>query len=289
MNPISKFEFSALPEDLKGHVLTFIESKDLEIDELKATACRVITLMDKQNKSIFDKKIQEIFNQYKAKRIAELSNKYCAYKSKYDRKIQRCTYIIMGGYSDSYFDLRDEMRNNYNNPSYTYYTYDSFSLDKHPHLCTKDQEYLKAYHPARRPELLDALFTGCNLPGAQHSIDKYTPEVEKDIKDIVRLIPDSIHCRLGELRLRHEVSALGAACMNPNIPIHMIEWLLQHGANPNETWSELQEPSSTHVRIVDSLKYDTAWFRPDNNHTFFYLSDRNDDLLYLFARYGAIT
>ena len=99
------------------------------------------------------------------------------------------------------------------------YVYSNYYLDE------------SKFDPKGTPELLDAFFTGCNLPFANHSIYIYTPQIEKDIKEIVRLSPSTIHCNMGHMICRNLVTPLHAACMNVNIPIHMIEFLLQNGAN----------------------------------------------------------
>jgi len=83
------------------------------------------------------------------------------------------------------------------------------------------------------PELLDACFTGCDLPYARHSMRTYTQEVEDDIKEIVRQSPMTVLCNFGTLRCRDRVTPLAAACANKNIPIHMIDFLLQNGADPS--------------------------------------------------------
>jgi hypothetical protein len=83
------------------------------------------------------------------------------------------------------------------------------------------------------PELLDACFTGCDLPFARYSMETYTQEVEDDIKEIVRQSPMTVHCNFGTLRCRDRITPLAAACVNENIPIYMIDFLLQNGANPS--------------------------------------------------------
>jgi hypothetical protein len=93
----------------------------------------------------------------------------------------------------------------------------------------------REFDPKGNPQLLDALFTGCRFPFADSTFQEYTPEIEQDIKDIVKLTPRSMNCVLGALRCRNEVSPLAAACINNNIPLHIVEFLLQQGANPKVT------------------------------------------------------
>lgn len=99
----------------------------------------------------------------------------------------------------------------------------------------RDWDTGRQFDPKGNPQLLDALFTGCELPYAKSTFNDYTPEIEKDIKDIVKLTPQSLNCILGTLRCRTEVPPLVAACVNVNIPLHIVEFLLQQGANPNAT------------------------------------------------------
>ena len=141
------------------------------------------------------------------------------------------------------------------------------------------QRFLRGFDPTRHPQLVDALFTGCSLTFANHSVTKYTHAVGNDIKDIVRCMPGSLHSRMGTLLHRQDVPALGAACFNPNIPIHMIEWLLEHGANPNETVSCISGHPKQ-IRIVDVLTYEREWCTTLTD-------DRADELLSLFEKYGA--
>lgn len=107
----------------------------------------------------------------------------------------------------------------------------------------------KEFDPKGNPQLLDALFTGCEL-FAKSTFRTYTSEIEEDIKKIVELTPQSMNCILGTLRCIDEVPPLAAACFNTNIPIHIIEFLLKKGANPNATL----KINNHAVRILSELK-----------------------------------
>ena len=89
------------------------------------------------------------------------------------------------------------------------------------------------FDPKFTPELLDAFFTGCTLPCQSHTHTTYTQEIEDDIKEIIIQSPQTIHCNMGHLRCRDKMTPLAAACSNKNIPIHMIEFLLENGADHN--------------------------------------------------------
>lgn len=119
--------------------------------------------------------------------------------------------------------------------------------------------------------LLDALFTGCRFPYTPSTFNVYTPEIENDIKEIVRLTPQSMNCTLGTLRSRDNVSPLAAACFNTNIPLHIIEFLFQQGADPNATLDVNGHP----VRILADLESNMS-------------AERFAAIKALFIRYGAV-
>lgn len=85
------------------------------------------------------------------------------------------------------------------------------------------------------PQLLDALSTGLRLPCVRASLSNFTPSVIDDIKSIVTLTPQSLNCQLGRMRCRDQVPPLFIACCNGNIPIDVIEFLLENGANPKDS------------------------------------------------------
>jgi hypothetical protein len=244
MNSISQFNFSALPTDLKNYILAFAEPTDLNPHELKITVRNLVMLMNKRNKSVLDKKIQELF----------VTCTFSAWKQKYSR------------YNGQY-ELNSARWNELSSRSFSSNDPDA------------DQRFLEKFNPIRRPQLLDALSTGCRLPYAYHSVSEYTPDVEQDIKEMVQLMPESLDCRVGCLRLRDEVPPLGMACMNPNIPVSMVDWLLEHGANANETWSGAND-SSRQVGIALCLKYDD-WCGLG--------SERTEALVAIFEKHGART
>ena len=81
------------------------------------------------------------------------------------------------------------------------------------------------------PILIDMLFTGCNLPRADSTFKNFNKEIFEDIKKIIKLFPSFINCNFGQLRCRTNITPLQAACYNVNIPIYVIEYLLDNGAN----------------------------------------------------------
>ncbi len=100
-------------------------------------------------------------------------------------------------------------------------------------------------NPKGAPHLLDALFTGQKITSKSHAFyrcgllfstfHKYNQEIENDIKEIVKLTPQSVNCILGKNSVTGDLTPLVVACINPNIPVHIIEFLLEKGANPNTT------------------------------------------------------
>lgn len=92
------------------------------------------------------------------------------------------------------------------------------------------------YDPKGPPQLLDALFTECDLPLAKSSLLKYDMTVEKDIKFMITFMLESMDCVFGELRCRSDVTPLHAAVANNIIPVHIIKFMFEHGADANATF-----------------------------------------------------
>lgn len=245
MNPINPF--SKLPEDMQRHILSFINPMDeryVSARTVKQSAARIYALITKESRITTTEKIQELKKPY-------LAAKYSTYESSHEALV------------NWYKSLQE-------NPS---------RLDN-PFFGHVDREFLARFNPSAKPHLLDALFTGCNLPFAEHSQSKYTEEVENDIKEIVQLMPESLNYGFGCLRLRANVPPLGAAIVNNNIPISLIEWLFQNGANPNATWGCENNPREN-IRIINCLKNDYIWFSELSSH-------RRQSLIEIFERYGAV-
>jgi hypothetical protein len=84
------------------------------------------------------------------------------------------------------------------------------------------------------PILLDIMFANCVFPHAFSSLqstDISGVDLEKDIEEIVALLPSSVNCEYGRLRSREQVTPLFAACINKNISLNIIKILIQCGAN----------------------------------------------------------
>ena len=83
------------------------------------------------------------------------------------------------------------------------------------------------------PILIDALFSGCDIPLAYSSHKYFTAEIFSDIREIIYLIPRTINSDWGYIRCRNGVTPLFAACINTDVPLKAIEFLLSKGANKN--------------------------------------------------------
>lgn len=85
------------------------------------------------------------------------------------------------------------------------------------------------------PHLIDALGSGSNykafLGFYTTTFHAYTPRIEDEIKEIVRLMPQSINCRSVKIGAIKNASPLYAACLNTSVPLHIIEFLLKNGAD----------------------------------------------------------
>ena len=109
---------------------------------------------------------------------------------------------------------------------YTRYNND---YDYHYKSCLKRNQKKCTSHPI----LIDILFSGCNLPSALSSYERFTSELEEDLKKCIQLFPDCVNSTFGQLRCRYYVTPLHAACFNDYIPINIIEYLVIHGADTN--------------------------------------------------------
>jgi hypothetical protein len=100
------------------------------------------------------------------------------------------------------------------------------------------------------PQLLDAVSTGSGKLLSLCTFNEYSSEIERDIFQIVRLMPQSLFCAFGQMRCRLKVTPLAMACVNNNIPLSIIEFFFQQGADANATliWS------ISPIKILHDLK-----------------------------------
>lgn len=84
------------------------------------------------------------------------------------------------------------------------------------------------------PLLVDLFNTGNILPCTYCSKNVFCEkQLYEDIKNIIKIIPDAIDSTFGQMRCRTRVTPLYAAITNENIPVYMIEYLLENGASKN--------------------------------------------------------
>ena len=79
--------------------------------------------------------------------------------------------------------------------------------------------------------LIDLLCTGCDLPCALSSHYIFTDDTFNDLKEIIRIVPQSLMSNCGQLRCRYYLSPLDMACHNINIPMYVIKYILNQGAD----------------------------------------------------------
>lgn len=92
-----------------------------------------------------------------------------------------------------------------------------------------------AYNTDEPSQLMDALMTGLDVSLAQHTFGYFTDEIHRDIRDMIIHLPDTIHYDGGELRCFPNVSPLFVVCVNPKIPLDIVELLLVKGADVTAT------------------------------------------------------
>ena len=127
---------------------------------------------------------------------------------------------------------------NYYNKDYEYYIGNKLVDNK------KYQEH---------PILIDALFSGCDLPLAYSSHKYFTDEIFSDIREIIYLIPRTINSDWGYIRCRNGITPLFAACINTDVPLKAIEFLLSKGANKNHNISVNGEKTDILSDLEDNI------------------------------------
>lgn len=81
------------------------------------------------------------------------------------------------------------------------------------------------------PILLDMLFSGCDLPFADRTFDYYHDSIFEDIKKVISIMPSSLKSDYGRLRCRYGVTPLHAACINIYVPLEVVKYLVEKGAD----------------------------------------------------------
>lgn len=102
-------------------------------------------------------------------------------------------------------------------------------------LLNKYSKYNALYETAPpgspNPHLADALFTGYEVEHIPRSFNVFTQQIDDDIRKMIKLTPQSMACMIGQLSPEINISPLGAACINKNIPLGIIKFILRQGAD----------------------------------------------------------
>jgi hypothetical protein len=78
----------------------------------------------------------------------------------------------------------------------------------------------------------NALSSGCDdVPYAINR--KVTQETVRDVKDMIELIPGSLECNQGRIRIRDSLTPLYIAIYNEDVPLSLVKHMIQRGANWN--------------------------------------------------------
>lgn len=112
---------------------------------------------------------------------------------------------------------------------------DNYKNDLHKlFLLVKKYYYYEHFYERKEPIrtiLIDLLCTECTLPFALSSHSVFTDITFNDLKEIIRIAPESLKTEYGQLRCRYKLSPLDIACNNAHVPLHVIEYILDKGAD----------------------------------------------------------
>ena len=79
--------------------------------------------------------------------------------------------------------------------------------------------------------LIDLLCTESRLPCAYSSHNVFTDNTFNDLKEIIRIAPQSLKSDYGQLRCRFYLSPLDIACHNVHIPLYVIKYIIEKNAD----------------------------------------------------------
>lgn len=153
------------------------------------------------------------------------------------------------------------------------YLINKYSAYKEDSLAIIRPEFTEAYK-CNETQLLDAVLSGCMLPCIKRTLKEFSSEVERDIDDILRLMPNSLNCVKGSFRCRDYVGPLQAACNNKACPLYIVELLLQHGADTNA----LFDLNGQLVNILPDLKLNLEKARYEAIRKLFYKYGYKNDI-----------
>jgi len=87
------------------------------------------------------------------------------------------------------------------------------------------------YTDIPNPIILDMLSTGLNIPYARSSFSTFDKNIQSDLHAVLRLIPSSVNSTYGHLRCRSNVTPLYVACINEEVPLSIVQLLIDYGAD----------------------------------------------------------
>ena len=97
--------------------------------------------------------------------------------------------------------------------------------------------------------LIDLLCTECNLPCSYSTHSFFTNDTFYDLKEIIRLAPESLNSEYGQLRSRYRLSPLDIACNNVHIPLYVIKYIIEKNADMYHCY----ELNGCKIHILDDL------------------------------------
>lgn len=147
-------------------------------------------------------------------------------------------------------------------------------ITKMYYLFNKYCFYQKAYYLGSiipiSSVLIDLVCTGCDLPFAYSTFTVFTDEIFQDLKDIINILPETLSSTYGCLRCRYYLSPLDMACNNRNIPLYVIKYMIEHGANIHYKY----EYNGEKIHVLEDMQTITQ------------SNFRHDKLLTLFLKNG---
>ena len=112
---------------------------------------------------------------------------------------------------------------------------DKYKKDLHTlYLLIQKYSYYENVYKRNEPIssiLIDLLCAGSALPSAYSSHSVFTNDTFEDLKEIIRIAPQSLTSNYGQLRCRYYLSPLDMACHNINVPMYVIKYMLSQGAD----------------------------------------------------------
>ncbi|MEM1283170.1 MAG: ankyrin repeat domain-containing protein [Chlamydiota bacterium] len=122
--------------------------------------------------------------------------------------------------------------------------------ERYPSSTGKDQ--------ANAGSLMNAINTGCYFShNHRPTFPVFTDKIATDIKTMVNDNPGLLQYDGGLFRCRRGVTPLMAACINKNIPMEIIEFFLERGADPDvkinvsEQETSFIEDLESNISLID--------------------------------------